>query len=230
EMEVRRRAGRVAGVPDEAEHLAGLDMEAVLRERREGREVRVVELVALRVAQPEAVAADVVPADREDDSVGAGEDRGSERREDVVAVVPVPGNVTAEGAEGVDERDRPVNGEDVAAGGQLRMEAGRNRQERRPAAVAAIAVALRLRRLRRLLAAFRRGRDRLVLLRGRRLDVHLGVADLDLRSGRYAVVRGGQMDVECRDEAVERLSAAGAGRPVETFLERRQVAPVGARD
>ena len=36
------------------------------RERREGGEVRVVELVALRVAQPEPVAADVVPADRED--------------------------------------------------------------------------------------------------------------------------------------------------------------------
>src|SRR6266496_3419978 len=230
EVEVRRRAGRVAGVPDEAEHFAGLDMEAVLREWREGRKVRVVELVALRVAQPEAVAANVVPADREDDPVGAGEDRGSERREDVVAVVPVPGHVTPEGAESVDERDGPVNGEDVAAGGQLRMETGRNRQERRPAAVAALAVALRLRGLRGLLAAFRRGRDRLVLLRGRRLDVHLGVADLDLRPGRDAVVGRGQVDVERRDEAVEGLRAAGAGCPVETFLERRQVAPVGECD
>ena len=44
EVEVRRRPLGVAGVAHEADHLAGLDVRAVLRERRERREVRVVEL------------------------------------------------------------------------------------------------------------------------------------------------------------------------------------------
>ena len=101
-----RRALGVAGVADEAEHLAGLDVHPVAGDRREGGEVRVVELVSLRVAQPEPVASDVVPADREDEPVGAGEDRRAERREDVVAVVPVPGDVAAEGAEAVAVRRR----------------------------------------------------------------------------------------------------------------------------
>src|SRR5439155_19639242 len=93
--------------------------------RLERGEVRVVELVPLRVAEPEAVAADLVPADREDEPVGAGEHRRAERREDVVAVVPVPGNVAAEGAEGVDERRGAVHREDIAAGRELRVQAGR---------------------------------------------------------------------------------------------------------
>jgi hypothetical protein len=54
----------------------------------EGREVRVVELVSLPVAQPEPVAAEVVPADREDRAVGDREERRAERGEDVLAVMP----------------------------------------------------------------------------------------------------------------------------------------------
>ena len=95
-----------------ASHLAAVD-----GERRERGEVRVVELVAVPVAEPEPVAADVVPADREDRAVGDGEDRRAERREDVLAVVPAGGG--AAGAEGVGERRRPVDREDVAAGRQL---------------------------------------------------------------------------------------------------------------
>ena len=88
---------------------------AVDRERRERREVRVVELVPEPVAQPEPVAADVVPADREERAVRDREDRRAERREDVLAVVPAV--VGATGAERVDERSRAVDREDVAAAG-----------------------------------------------------------------------------------------------------------------
>ena len=78
----------VARVAHEAEHRARLHLAAVDGERREGGEVRVVELVAVVVAKPEAVAADVVPADREDRSVGDGEQRRAELAEDVLAVMP----------------------------------------------------------------------------------------------------------------------------------------------
>ena len=50
--------------------------------------MRVVELVALRVAEPEPPAADLVPADRVHDAVCDGEQRCAERREDVLAVMP----------------------------------------------------------------------------------------------------------------------------------------------
>src|SRR5579862_8632789 len=82
--------------------------------------MRVVELVALLVEDPEAVAADLVPADREDGSVGDREERLAELAEDVVAVVV--GDVRARCAERVDVRGRPVDGEDVVAGGELRVE------------------------------------------------------------------------------------------------------------
>jgi hypothetical protein len=49
--------------------------------------MRVVELVALLVEDPEAIPADLVPADREDRSVGDCEQRLAELAEDVVAVV-----------------------------------------------------------------------------------------------------------------------------------------------
>ena len=127
EMEVGRRPSRVAGVAHEAEHVAGPHVAAVLRQRRERGKVCVVELVPLRVAEPDAVAADVVPPNREDEAVRAGEDRRAERSEDVVAVVPVPGNVSAEGAEGVGELRGPVDREDVAARGERRVEAERRR-------------------------------------------------------------------------------------------------------
>ena len=60
--------------------------------------MRVVELVAGVVAQPEPPAADIVPADREHRSVRDGEQRRTERREDVVAVVPAARHVAAQRA------------------------------------------------------------------------------------------------------------------------------------
>src|SRR3954447_1110563 len=43
EVQVRRRPLRIAGVADEAQHVARVDLVAVDRERRERRQVRVVE-------------------------------------------------------------------------------------------------------------------------------------------------------------------------------------------
>src|SRR6266568_4839809 len=99
-MEVVRRSLGVARVADEADYLPGLDAIAVPCRRRVSGEVGVVELVPLAVAHPEAVSADVVPADREHRPVRAGEDRSAERGEDVVAVMPVPRHVAAERPEG----------------------------------------------------------------------------------------------------------------------------------
>jgi hypothetical protein len=76
--------------------------------------VRIVELVPLPVSQPEAIAAAVVPADREDRAVGDGEKRRPERREDVFAVVPA--DAGARRTERVRERGRAVDREDVALG------------------------------------------------------------------------------------------------------------------
>jgi hypothetical protein len=128
EVHVRRRSVGVAGGADEAEHVACLDAPPVHRQRREGGEVRVVELVALVVAQPEAVAADVVPADGEDGPVGDRQEGGPERREDVVPVVVR--DVGAGRAERVAVRRRAVDGEDVAPGRQLGRQARRRDPER----------------------------------------------------------------------------------------------------
>src|SRR4029453_11202224 len=102
---------------------------AVHSERRERREVRVVELVAGGVLQPEPQAADVVPADRVDDAVGDGEERRPEGAEDVLAVVPA--RVRARGTEGVPVRGGPVDGEDISAGRQLREDVERDLPDRR---------------------------------------------------------------------------------------------------
>ena len=118
EMEVVRRSLCIAGVTDEADHFPRPDAMPVPRRRRVGGEMRVVELVPLAVTEPEAVAAHVVPADREDRPVRAGKHRRPERGEDVVAVMPIPRHVTAEGAESIRKVVRPVHGEDVAAGRQ----------------------------------------------------------------------------------------------------------------
>ena len=64
---------------DEADDVARLDAAPLDCERRVRREVRVVELVALRVAQPEAVAADPVEADGVQRPVGDREERRSRR-------------------------------------------------------------------------------------------------------------------------------------------------------
>ena len=66
EVEVVRRSLGVAGVAHEADHLPGLHVRAVDGGGRERGEVRVVELVALPVDDPEPVAADLVEADGED--------------------------------------------------------------------------------------------------------------------------------------------------------------------
>ena len=106
-MEVDRRELGVAGLPHEPEHVACLDLPAVDGERRVGREMRVVELVAGPVAEPEAPAADVVPADREHRPVGDREQRRSERREDVLAVMPAARDV-ARGERRTCPRTRPA--------------------------------------------------------------------------------------------------------------------------
>ena len=152
-MEVVRRRLRVAGVADEADDGARLDLVAVDGERRERGEMRVVELVALPVAQPEPVAAEVVPADGEDGAVGDRQQRRAERREDVLAVMPADAGARA--AEGVDERGRPVDGEDVAGGRERRRDVGRRQPEdrsgpvREPPARAASAAASASSRARR---------------------------------------------------------------------------------
>ena len=130
-VQVVGRALGVAGVADETDHFSRLDTAAVLRGRRVRGEMRVVELVPLAVPQPEAVPADVVPADREDRSVSTGEYGRPERREDVVAVVPVPWHVAAERPERVCEIDlRPVNREHIAARGQLGLKPERDPERR----------------------------------------------------------------------------------------------------
>ena len=120
EVKVVRRSLGVSGVADEADDLSRLDAVSVSRRGRIGGEMRVVELVPLAVSQPEAVAADVVPTDREDGSIDARENRGAEWSEDVVPVVPIARYVRAQGSERVSDRVvRTVNREDVAACGQL---------------------------------------------------------------------------------------------------------------
>jgi hypothetical protein len=147
EVEVHGRRARLAGVAHERDHLARPHLAAVDGERRVRGEVRVVELVAGPVSEPEAEAADLVPADGEDRPVRDREHRLAELAEDVLAVVPAragPG-----GPEGVAEADRAVDREDVAAGRQLRVHAGGQRAEDRwagSAVGAAIAAGVGLQR------------------------------------------------------------------------------------
>src|SRR5205823_11551395 len=65
EVQVVRRSLSIARVSDEAEDVSGVDHRTVPRERRVRGEVRVVVLVSGAVTEPEAVAADFVPADGE---------------------------------------------------------------------------------------------------------------------------------------------------------------------
>src|SRR5829696_9979774 len=87
----------------------------------------VVELVALAVAEPEPVAAEVVPADREDRAVGDSEQRRTEWGEDVLTVVPA--DTGARRAVGVREGRRAVDREDVAFRRQRRRDVGRRDPE-----------------------------------------------------------------------------------------------------
>ena len=87
-MEVVRRPLRVARVSDEAENVSGVDHRTVPRERRVRGQVGVVVLVSGAVTEPEAVAADFVPADGEHRAGCDRENGRAERREDVVTVMP----------------------------------------------------------------------------------------------------------------------------------------------
>ena len=133
-MEVRRTALGVAGVADEADDVARLDTAPLDRKRRVRRKVRVVELVALGVAQPEPVAADLGEPDRVERAVGDREQRRALGGEDVLPVVPAAGDVRPRAPEAVAERGRAVDGEDVAARGELapRPPARPSRGRRRP--------------------------------------------------------------------------------------------------
>ena len=93
EVHVVRASVRVAGVPDEAEHLPRSHMRRVQGEWGEAREMGVVEGVARGVREPQAPAADLLPADVADRAVGDRDDGRAERGEQVVAVVPLARDV-----------------------------------------------------------------------------------------------------------------------------------------
>ena len=111
EVQVRWSSPRVAGVADEAEHVAGPDPRALPGERRVGGQVSVVVLVPLPVAKPEPPATDGVPADREHRAVCDREHGCAAAGEQIRAVVPA--GARPRRAEVVGERDRPVDREDV---------------------------------------------------------------------------------------------------------------------
>ncbi len=93
EVEMRLRRERVAGVADEPDHVSAPDGATVSREPRVPGQMRVVEIVAGVIDEPESPSADPVPADREDRPVGDGDDGCAERGEEIVTVVPAAGDV-----------------------------------------------------------------------------------------------------------------------------------------
>jgi hypothetical protein len=108
EVQVGRRADRVAGGADEAEHVAAADARALAGERREAGQVRVVEVVAVVVEQPQPPPAEVVPADVVERAVLHGQERRAGGHEDVDPLVearrrprraPVVGEVVGGGAQ-----------------------------------------------------------------------------------------------------------------------------------
>ena len=127
-----------------------------------------------------------------------------------------------EAAVGVGVRGRAEDREDVGARLELRLDdlryadqrPGRRRQELRPVS-----------RLRRCSDRRERPGD----LGGSRLDVRLGVAELDLAPRRQAPVRRRQVDVDRRGVAPVALRTVGCGG-VDALLGDRQVAPVGELD
>jgi hypothetical protein len=228
EVEVVGRPFGVAGVAHEPDDLACLHVRAVRRGRRERGQVRVVELVALAVEDPQPVAADLVPADREDGPVRAGDERLAELPEDVVAVVV--GHVRARGPVAVDVRGGAVDGEHVAARRQLRMELERLRRRLLAASVRAevrcVADARLLHGRRSRVGRRRRDGRR---GRGRGLHGGLGVADLHLAAGDEPAVIGGQTDVELGDEAAVAVDAC-RGALVDALRPDRQLPPGAERD
>ena len=200
--------------------------------------MRVVELVAGPIAEPEPEAADVVPADGEDRAVRDGEDRLAELAEDVLAVVPAgarawrrrrcrrtrrcrrPGRRS--GPESARRSRRPAaRGRSAAralrrrrpprSGGPLPVRAARMAAERaRPRA-----------RPRPPCAAAAsppasrsggRGRRRRARAQRRRPSGRVDEADEDLAAGRQAAVRRGQHDPQADDGRACRLIVGGARR------------------
>ena len=94
-LEVQMRVGRerIAGVADEADHVTAVNGAVVAAERRVPGEMRVVEVVAGVVDEPQPPPADAVPTDREDRPVGDGDHRRAELGEEVVPVMPAAGDV-----------------------------------------------------------------------------------------------------------------------------------------
>src|SRR5438876_2270668 len=89
EVQMERRPLRVACIADETDDVARVHLAPVHRERRERREVRVVEEISLAVAEPEPVSADLVPPHREKRPGSNRQKRRAERGEDVSVVVTV---------------------------------------------------------------------------------------------------------------------------------------------
>src|SRR5439155_2675485 len=119
---------RVTGVSDEADHFSCLDPVRVKDGRSIAREVRVVELVGRVVAYPEPPAADLLPADAVDGPVGDGDDRGAELGKEIVAVVPLAGDVASRGAVRVAVARGADDGKDVGAATERRGDLERLRQ------------------------------------------------------------------------------------------------------
>src|SRR5262249_62118424 len=117
EVQVGDGRERVAGVADEPDHLARLHVPGVERELRVAGEVRVVELVAPAVADPQAPPAEPLPADPVQRAVGGRDDRRAEHGEDVVAVVPAARDVAPGRAVRVAEVRLARDGEKVRAAG-----------------------------------------------------------------------------------------------------------------
>jgi len=75
--------------------------------------MRVVELVGCSVSHPEPPASALVPADAVDCSVRDGYDRGAERGEDVIPVMPLSMDVASERAIGIAVARDADDGKDV---------------------------------------------------------------------------------------------------------------------
>ena len=81
-------------------------------------QVRVIELIACVVADPEPPAAQLLPADPIDRPACDRNYRRAERREDVVAVMPISGDVASERTVGVAVLGPACDWEDVLAVGE----------------------------------------------------------------------------------------------------------------
>ena len=124
EVQVRRGGLGVAGVADVAEDGARLDVAAVDRGGREGREVGVEELVAAVGVDPEPVAGDRQRADVGEHAVGGRDDRRAEVGEEVVALVRRGGAERVERAADLRRGRRPGRRSACASGGSCSRRGG----------------------------------------------------------------------------------------------------------